>query len=35
MGDRLKITSNKLDDLFNFTKDHVSAFEARVSEKYE
>jgi len=35
VGDRLKITSNKLDDLFNFTKDHMSAFEAQVSGKYE
>ncbi|MGF2686283.1 hypothetical protein ACQUWM_07285 [Marinobacter sp. DUT-3] len=35
VGGRLQITSNKLDDLFNFTKDHVSAFEARVTSKYE
>lgn len=35
VGDRLQITSNKLDDLFNFTKDHVSAFEAQVTRKYE
>lgn len=35
IGDRLKITSNKLDDLFNFTKDHVTAFEAQVIIKYK